>query len=185
MVEQRSYYPFVKERALVPPSEGLPTLEELDQIFGVDLRALTEEMFIERGVWERSQRLEFLNPPIRHEYKKKLPDGREITVVSQAIYFVETVVGNHALMASFMPEGSKATEHFHLSGIKEHYGLIAGSAHLRTGYGVIDLGEENRRHTVEENIIHQFATNSLPAFTALVMENAGRVPRDKWHILTQ
>src|SRR3989344_5492683 len=134
MVEQGSYGVRVGEpiQGSLIPEGKLPTEEDLNRIFGVDLRALTEERYIQRGVLGKGRRLKFLNPPIRHTYQRRLSDGREITVVSQAIYFVDMVVDDHALMASFVPENSEATEHLHLFGIREHYDLIAGLAHLRT-----------------------------------------------------
>lgn len=166
------------------PGRELPTEQDLNRIFGVDCRAMTEQGFVEMGVWKKGQRLPFLDPPVRHMHERELADGTKITVVSQAIYFVDMVVGDHALMASFVSENSEATKHHHIYGIREHYALIAGRAHLRLEEEVIDLGEYNRRYTVEENTVHKFSTNSSPAFTSLVMENAGRVSRDKWHILT-
>jgi len=186
MREQDSYGNRFAESSggLFFPGRELPTEQDLNRIFGVDCRVLTERGFIEMGVLKKGQRLPFLNPPKRHIYQHKLADGTKIEVVSQAIYFVDMVVGDHALMASFVPENSEATEHYHIYGIREHYTSIAGRAHLRLEEGVIDLGDNNRRYTVEERTIHRFSTNSSPAFTSLVMENAGRVSRDKWHILT-
>lgn len=166
----------VPSNGLHIPDRSAITAEDLNQIFGIDCRLATQEVLREMGVFREGERLEFLAHPQPHVYLK---DGKEIA--SSALYFVDMVVGADAVMASFVPPHREATRHLHRFGITEHYRSIAGRAKLRLRNQTVELGEHNRDFTVEEHSVHQFSTNSSPAFTLLIMRNAGLVHRDLWH----
>ncbi len=166
----------VSSNGLHVSGESTITAEDLNQIFGIDCRLATQEALVEMGVFREGQRLEFFSRPKPHIY---LRDEKEI--VSSALYFVDMVVGDDAVMASYVPQHRESTRHLHRFGITEYYRSIAGRAKLRLRNQTVELGEHNRDFTVEEHSIHQFSTNSSPAFTLLIMRNAGLVHRDLWH----
>jgi hypothetical protein len=142
------------------------------QFNGIDVEELTMVKLKELGLVFQ-ENLTFLNNPLIHKYK----DGN-----SPARYFIETVVGKDAVLASFLPPETKTSKHPHSSafGIIEGYYPILGESDLQLGNMSLKL-KPGVSVDIPFDTQHQMFTGNQPAFTLIVMKNAGLVARDNWH----
>lgn len=169
---------FVESRgSLTVPDKSMHKAELSDRFPGLDIERLTQEKLKELGFVPQNElereMLEFLNNPLIHKY----PSGD-----SPARYFMEVVMGKHAVLASYLPPYSMTSEHPHsaIYGILEDYYLTGGKSRLKLGNEIFELrcGMSIR---VPLNIRHQMITEGEPAFTLIIMRNAGLVDRKNWH----
>jgi mannose-6-phosphate isomerase-like protein (cupin superfamily) len=162
---------------LVIPDTSMHKTELPDKFDGINIEFFTllklnELGFMPQNDTERRM-LEFLDNPLVHKY----PLGD-----SPARYFMEVIVGNHAILASYLPPHSETSKHPHSReyGILEDYYLMGGKSDLRLGNEAIELNDGTCVE-VPLDTHHQLMTGEKPAFTLIVMKNAGLVDRKYWH----
>jgi hypothetical protein len=169
---------FVESNGRLIVSDNLMNKVELpDKFDRLDIERLTKLKLAELGFVPsnntESRVLEFLDNPLVHKY----PSGN-----SPARYFMEVIMGKDAILASYLPPYSKTSEHPHSSthGILEDYYLIGGESSLRLGQNALKL-RRGERVEVPLDTYHQLITEEKPAFTLIIMKNAGFVERENWH----
>lgn len=176
--EQPSRVRFVESNSgLVVPDQQMHKSELPLKFGGIDvenqtMRKLAELGFIPQNESEKMM-LEFLDNPLVHKYSSG---------DSPARYFMEVIMGEHAILASYLPPNSITSNHRHSNefGILEDYHITGGNPDLKLGSEIRPLG---RGMTVEVPLdtYHQLKTADKPAFTLIIMKNAGRVDRANWH----
>lgn len=172
----------VPEESLLAPDKKLVKASDLPQIFGVDVELLSQERLVALGVLPEGSKLKLQEDPMIHTYKVKGEDGRDIVVTSHGQYFLETVIGKHGILASYLPPNSRTSEHEHNLPIEEVYEQIAGESLVAVGNEVILFRAGMASIKVPVNTAHQVVTGEQkPAFVLIVMRNAGLVPRSQWH----
>lgn len=170
----------VPKNNLVVPDRRKIASGELPGIFGVDVRLLTQEELIRLGILPKGSELIFLNDPIVHTYKDIDDNGNIIETKSDGQYFLETVIGEDGVLASYLPPYSMTSEHEH-EAIKEKYKQIAGQSFVNVGNEKVNLNSDMGYIEVPLNTEHQVLTEEKPSFILIVMSKAGLVPRDQWH----
>jgi len=150
--------------------------QDLPRIFdGQDIELLVEHKLKELGFVPRNEEegkmLSLLENPLIHRY----PTGD-----SPARYFLEVIMGKDALLASYLPPKSITHPHPHSKehGILEDYYHIGGESYLHLD-GDPSLLTTFRR--VPLDTYHQLEARDKPAFTLIIMKNAGIVERRNWH----
>jgi len=177
LAEQPCGTRFVESRRLIIPDKTMNKRGLLAMFNGQDVEhhtwlKLSELGFIPQNEEERKM-LGFLDHPLVHKY----PSGD-----SPARYFMEVIVGNHAILASYLPPNSITSDHKHSAehGIFEDYHLIGGESRLRMGTEVREL-KYGMFAKVPLDTSHQLETGKKPAFILIIMKNAGLVKRENWH----
>lgn len=158
-----------RESGLIVPDNGQVTSEDIDVMFGIDLR---------ERVINRLRAFGFL------------PDGHELTFFSkgqehngsQALYLVEEAVAGHMVYVSFLSPNGKTTIHKHDHPLKENYFWLAGASFLRIDGDVHELRQGQELVTVPSGSVHQLTTRGEASLALIVMENAAQVPADRLHI---
>lgn len=187
MVEgSRSNFVPIKSELLVPknnlvtPDRKKIIAGDLPGIFGVDVRLLTQAELIRLGILPKGSELKFRNDPIIHTYRGIDDDGNIIEIESDSQYFLETVIGEDGVLASYLPPFSRTSEHEH-EAIREKYKQIAGQSIVNVGNEKVNLRSGMESIEVPLNTEHQVLTGEEPAFILIIMSKAGLVPRDQWH----
>lgn len=181
MVERLSVVPYFPESSpsgLLIPDKRTNREEDLPRIFGADVKSLTQSKLVELGILPKGSKLDFLNSPKIHTYVEEDGTVKE----SDAIYFLEQVIGEHGILVSLLAPYSLTTRHQHKHPILENYHAITGVSFLTLGDDVVELSL-NKRESIEVplNTEHQLRTREKPAFILIVMKNAGLVDRKAWH----
>ncbi len=170
----------VPKNNLVTPDRRKITSGELPIIFGVDIRLLTQNELIRLGILPKEGKLQFHDNPIVHTYTDINDNGEIIKIESDGQYFLETVIDEDGVLASYLPPFSRTSEHEHIT-IKEKYKQIAGQSIVNVGDEEINLNAAMESIEVPLNTEHQVMTGAKPAFILIVMPKAGLLPRDQWH----
>lgn len=169
----------VPDNGLIVPKRRIIKANELPDIFGKDVRLLTQNQLIEWGILPKGSNLEFYHEPEIHRYTIVGEDGKPKIIESHAQYFVDTIIGDHGILASLLPPDSESSEHMHL--IEEIYKRIAGKTRVRRGDQEFVLDGETESLKIPVKTEHQVLTDDDYAFILIVMRNAGPIPRDQWH----
>lgn len=170
-----------RESGLLVPEKREVNARELPEIFGIDVRLRTQRELTALGILPEGSELQFQERPNIHKYMVIDQDGKNIVVESDGQYFLETVMGEHGVLASYLPPKSHTTEHEHHSPITEIYIQIAGESQAYVGSKEVSLSAGMSPIEVPLDTEHQVFTDGTPAFMLIVMKNAGLVPRDQWH----
>lgn len=144
------------------------TSEDITRELNVDYRKMVVDMLSGFGFLPDGHMLNFFDSPKGH-------------MGSQALYFLEEMVGRHMIFVSQLGPNGKTTIHKHQEPIREKYFQLAGSSYLRLGKDIQELREDFAL-TVPSDVPHQLTTRDNSSLVLIVMENAISVPRDKLHI---
>lgn len=159
------------------PDKTMHRAELFDRFGGLNIEQLTRLKLNELGFVPRneteSRMLEFFDVPLIHRY----PSGD-----SPARYFMEVIMGEHAILASYLPPNSMTSNHKHSAKYKilEDYHVTGGESSLRLNSEIREL-RCGMSVEVPLDTFHQLKTGEKPAFTLIIMKNAGRVDRENWH----
>ncbi|OGH24337.1 MAG: hypothetical protein A3B47_01055 [Candidatus Levybacteria bacterium RIFCSPLOWO2_01_FULL_39_24] len=162
---------------LVVPDRTMHKSELSDKFDGLDIEYLTQIKLRELGFAPQNDKekemLEFFHNPLIHRY----PAGD-----SPARYFMEVIMGNHAILASYLPPNSITSNHKHSDEYKilEDYHITGGEPILKLDSEIHAL-KSGMSVEVPLNTPHQLKTGEKPAFTLIIMKNAGLVDRKNWH----
>jgi hypothetical protein len=166
-----------QNNGLIVADEKMSKAELFGKFGGLDVEYLTGLKLKELGFAPRNEAerkmLEFLDNPLIHKY----PSGD-----SPARYFMEVIMGEHAVLASYLPPNSITSNHKH----SEEYNILE-DYHITGGGSSLRLNDETRElmsgmsAEVPLNVFHQLKTGEKPAFTLIIMKNAGLVDRRNWH----
>ena len=162
---------------LMIPDKTMHKSELPDKFGGLNIEHLTRLKLEELGFIPQNEEeikmLEFLNNPLVHKY----PSGD-----SPARYFMEVIMGKHAILASYLPPNSITSNHKHSEeyGILEDYHVTGGESNLRLDSEICKL-KQGMSIEIPLNVSHQLKTGGKPAFTLIIMKNAGLVERINWH----
>lgn len=162
---------------LVVPDNTMHKAELPGKFGGLNIEQLTmfklnELGFVPQNETERRM-LKFFNVPLVHRY----PSGD-----SPARYFMEVIMGDHAILASYLPPNSITSNHKHSAEYKilEDYHMTGGKSSLRLNNEIREL-KSGMSVEVPLDTFHQLKTGEKPAFTLIIMRNAGLVDRKNWH----
>lgn len=162
---------------LVVPDRAMHKSELSNKFDGLNIESLTQLKLNELGFVPQNEdekkMLEFLENPLVHKYSSG---------DSPARYFMEVIIGNHAILASYLPPNSITSDHKHSDEyrILEDYHITGGESILRLGNEFREL-KSGMSVEVPLNTPHQLKTMEKPAFTLIIMKNAGLVDRKNWH----
>lgn len=174
LVENRVRY-VESNGSLIVPDRTMHK-RDLPHIFdGQDIELLVKSKLKELGFTPGNEvedrMLSLLEHPLIHKY----PTGD-----SPAKYFMEVIMGKDAILASYLPPKSKTHPHPHS---KEH-GILEGYHHIG-GEAILYLGSDPHKLKTSEEVpmdtFHQLEAGEKPAFTLIIMKNAGLVDRKNWH----
>lgn len=162
---------------LVIPDRTMRRSELSNKFDGLNIEQLTQLKLNELGFVPQSEdergMLEFLDNPLIHRY---------LSGDSPARYFMEVVMGEHAILASYLPPNSITSNHKHSNeyGILEDYHILGGNPDLKLNNQTCAL-RQGMSVEVPLNTFHQLETAEKPAFTLIIMKNAGLIDRKNWH----
>jgi hypothetical protein len=175
LVEARNTRYVESDGGLIVPDKNLRK-SDLPAIFGgQDIELLVKLKLRELGFTSKdkdeNERMRLLENPLVHRYS---------TGDSPARYFMEIIMGKDAILASYLPPHSITHPHPHSRkyGILEDYHPIGGESilHLNNILHILKASKE-----VPPDTLHQLEARERPAFTLIIMKNAGLVDRGSWH----
>lgn len=160
-------------RPLIPTDV---TLEEITRIVRPGSFDRIHEIFYELGAIPLGERLEFSNPPIKHERGGK---------VSGFVYPYQKDHGDNELLVSWGQSTKRSLPHFHLhpdgvTDVREIYRWVDGKARLNMEGDEVELSEENPVAIVPPGVKHQLSTDTF-SLNVIEMVNATKIPEGARH----